>query len=40
VLTGFVGAIGECGEILAEAVPKSGDNPNELPNRLILIGYD
>ncbi len=40
VLTGFVGAIGECGEILAEAVPKTDDNPNELPNRLIVIGYD
>ena len=40
VATGFVQAIGECGEILAEAVPKTDDNPNELPNRLILIGYD
>jgi putative membrane protein len=40
VSAGFVRAIGECGEILAEAVPKSGDNPNELPNRLIVIGYD
>jgi putative membrane protein len=40
VLTGFVGAITECGEILAEAVPKTPDNPNELPNRLVLIGYD
>jgi putative membrane protein len=38
--SGFVQAIGECGEILAEAVPKSDDNTNELPNRLILIGYD
>ena len=40
VLTGFVGAIGECGEILAEAVPKTSGDANELPNRLILIGYD
>jgi putative membrane protein len=40
VASGFVQAIGECGEILAEAVPKSEDNPNELPNRLIMIGYD
>ena len=40
VLTGFVSAIAECGEILAEAVPKAADNPNELPNRLVVIGYD
>ena len=40
VVTGFVGAIGECGEILAEAVPKTSGDTNELPNRLILIGYD
>jgi len=40
VASGFVQAIGECGEILAEAVPKNADNPNELPNRLIVIGYD
>ncbi len=40
VTPGFVQAIGECGEILAEAVPKTADNQNELANRLILIGYD
>jgi putative membrane protein len=40
VATGFVEAIGECGDILSEAVPKTDDNPNELPNRLIMIGYD
>ncbi len=40
VATGFVEAIGECGDILADAVPKTADNPNELPNRLIMIGYD
>jgi putative membrane protein len=40
VASGFVEAIGECGDILSEAVPKTGDNPNELPNRLIMIGYD
>ncbi|HTO58524.1 MAG TPA: TPM domain-containing protein [Pseudomonadales bacterium] len=40
VVAGFVDAIAECGDVLAEAVPKSADNPNELPNRLILIGYD
>jgi len=40
VASGFVEAIGECGDILSEAVPKTNDNPNELPNRLIMIGYD
>jgi putative membrane protein len=40
VVLGFVEAIAECGDVLAEAVPKRADNPNELPNRLILIGYD
>ena len=40
VASGFVEAIGECGDILAEAVPKTDDNPNELSNRLIMIGYD
>lgn len=40
VASGFVEAIGECGDILSEAVPKTDDNPNELPNRLIMIGYD
>jgi putative membrane protein len=40
VVLGFVEAIAECGDILAEAVPKLADNPNELPNRLVLIGYD
>jgi putative membrane protein len=40
VVLGFVDAIAECGDVLAEAVPKLTDNPNELPNRLILIGYD
>ncbi len=40
VAAGFVEAIGECGDILAEAVPKSPDNLNELPNRLVMVGYD
>ena len=40
VAAGFVEAIGECGDILAEAVPKTGDNPNELSDRLVMIGYD
>lgn len=39
-LTGFQTAITEVGEILAETVPKTPDNHNELENRLILIGYD
>jgi putative membrane protein len=40
ILGGFIDAIGACGEILAEAVPKTPDNRNELSDRLILIGYD
>jgi putative membrane protein len=40
VAAGFVEAIRECGEILEEAVPKTGDNPNELPDRLVMLGYD
>ncbi|MCZ6641698.1 MAG: TPM domain-containing protein [Gammaproteobacteria bacterium] len=37
---GFLTALARCGELLAEAVPKTPDNLNELDNRLILIGYD
>ncbi len=37
---GFLTALARCGEILAEAVPKTPDNHNELDNRLVLIGYD
>ena len=40
VAAGFVQAIRECGDILAEAVPKTGANPNELSDRLVMIGYD
>lgn len=39
-LTGFETAITQVGEILAESVPKTPDNRNELDNRLILIGYE
>ncbi len=39
-LTGFETAITQVGEVLAEAVPKTPDNQNELDDRLILIGYD
>jgi putative membrane protein len=38
-LSGFETTITQVGEILAEAVPKTPDNHNELDNRLILIGY-
>jgi len=37
---GFDSTISQIGEILAEAVPKTADNRNELDNRLILLGYD
>lgn len=39
-LGGFESTISQVGEILAEAVPKTEDNRNELGDRLILIGYD
>jgi len=39
-LSGFEITITRVGEILAEAVPKTPDNHNELDDRLILIGYD
>ena len=39
-LGGFERAISRCGEILAEAVPKSPENRNELDDRIVLIGYD
>lgn len=38
-LGGFERALERCGAILAEAVPKSPDNRNELDDRLVLIGY-
>lgn len=34
---GFVAAIDLCGEYLIRHFPDASDNPNELPNRLILI---
>ncbi len=39
-LLGFETTIARVGEILAEAVPKTPDNHNELDDRLILIGYE
>jgi putative membrane protein len=38
-LQGFDRALERCGAILADAVPKTPDNRNELDDRLILIGY-
>lgn len=40
VLGGFIDAIAASGDILAEAVPKTEGNRNELADRLIVIGYD
>jgi putative membrane protein len=34
---GFVAAIGRCGNVLAEHFPPVGDNPNELPDKLVEI---
>ena len=39
-LRGFETTITRIGEILAETVPKTEGNTNELDDRLILIGYD
>jgi putative membrane protein len=36
---GLIAAIAHCGEVLAEVVPKTPDNRNELDDRLVLIGY-
>lgn len=38
VADGFVAAIGRAGEILAEHVPPRADNPNELSDRIVLLG--
>lgn len=34
---GFVQAIGICGDVLAEHFPPGAINPNELPNKLIIL---
>lgn len=39
-LSGIETAIAQVGEILADTVPKTPDNQNELDDRLVLIGYD
>jgi putative membrane protein len=38
VADGFVAAITRSGEILAEHVPPRSDNPNELSDRLVMLG--
>jgi putative membrane protein len=40
VVDGFLRAIADCGKVLAEAVPKTPENRNELDDRLVLIGYE
>lgn len=37
VEAGFTGALSRCGDLLAAPLPPDNDNPNELPNRLILL---
>jgi putative membrane protein len=38
VEAGFVAALGLCGEVLAEKFPaKPGDNPNELPDAVVVL---
>lgn len=36
-VAGFEAAVAKCGEVLAAHFPPRGDNPNELPDRLILL---
>lgn len=38
VEAGFVRAIARCGDLLSAHVPPDRDNPNELPNRLVVLG--
>jgi putative membrane protein len=40
VTDGFLRTIAECGKVLAEAVPKTPGNRNELDDRLVLVGYE
>jgi putative membrane protein len=37
VAGGFLAAIGRCGNVLVEKFPREGEEPNELPDRLIEI---
>ncbi len=37
VREGFVQTLTGCGELLAERLPVGDHNPNELPNRLIVL---
>lgn len=39
-LGGFDRALRRCGDLLAEAAPRTPGNTNELDDRLILIGYE
>lgn len=34
---GFITAIDACGDLMAAPYPADGDNPNQLPNRLIVL---
>ena len=37
---GFTGAIEKCGELLAEHFPAHSENPNELPDGLVILTED
>ena len=37
---GFIGAIEKCGELLAEHFPAHSENPNELPDGLVILTED
>ena len=35
---GFAAAVGLCGQVLADRFPpRSGDNPNELPDHVVML---
>ena len=37
IADGVIAAVEECGTILAEKFPPSADNPDELPNKVVLL---
>lgn len=37
VAAGFLGAVEQCGALLAEHFPRAGDDRDELPNRLVVL---
>ena len=38
VTEGFIQAVQKCGDLLAENFPPHEENPNELPDGLVILG--